>query len=227
MAALKTVGDWLQGSGWVQALVHADITNAGTVNSFLRASHVSRTRRAHQVTAAALSTLQRRAYDHCLELSDERDEELELDDWCQQRAKTCTQFDYWATVLQVELTVLVYVRSLRQGSFQMYSDALTELETWFHVMDHTNYARWIRVHLRDMVTLPTAHPEVAREFETGRFTIQKAVLRHSNLPGPRAKQCCNQRRQICCRPHRQGTALRRWTMAGPEIARLMGEFQLG
>ena len=68
MAALKTVGDWLQGSVCVQALVQAEITGAGRADSFLRTSHVSRTRRAHQVTAAALSTLQRWAYDHYLEL---------------------------------------------------------------------------------------------------------------------------------------------------------------
>ena len=73
-----------------------------------------------------------------LELSDERNEELEFDDWCQQQAKTCPQFDHWATVLQLELMILVYVRCLRQGSFQMYLDALTELVTWFHAMDHTN-----------------------------------------------------------------------------------------
>ena len=69
------------------------------------------------------------------------------------------------------LTVLVYVRSLRQGSFQMYLNALTELTTWFHAMDYTNYARWIPVHLRDMVTLPTTHREVAREFEAGNSTL--------------------------------------------------------
>jgi len=88
MAALKTMGDWLQGSRLVQALIQAEITSAGTADSFLRASHVSRTRRAHQVAAAALWTLQRQSYDHYLELSDERDEELEFDDWCQQQAKT-------------------------------------------------------------------------------------------------------------------------------------------
>jgi len=43
--------------------------------------------------------------------------------------------------------------------------ALTELATWFNAMDHTNYVSWIAVHLRDMVTLPTAHPEIAREYE--------------------------------------------------------------
>ena len=47
MTALKTLGDWLQGSGWVQALVQAE---TATADSFLRASHVSRNRRAHQVT---------------------------------------------------------------------------------------------------------------------------------------------------------------------------------
>ena len=53
----------------------------------------------------------------------------------------------------------------------MYPDTLTELATWFYAMDHTNYARWMPVHLRDMVTLPTAHPEVAREFEAGNSTL--------------------------------------------------------
>jgi len=53
----------------------------------------------------------------------------------------------------------------------MYPDSLTELATWFYAMDHTNYARWMPVHLRDMVTLPTTHPEVAREFEAGNSTL--------------------------------------------------------
>ena len=54
MAALKMVGDWLKGSGWVQALVQANITTVGTADSFLCSAHVTRTTRAHQVTLAAL-----------------------------------------------------------------------------------------------------------------------------------------------------------------------------
>ena len=50
MTALKTLGDRLKGSGWTQALVQAEITTAGTADSFLRAAHVTRPRRAHQVT---------------------------------------------------------------------------------------------------------------------------------------------------------------------------------
>lgn len=43
--------------------------------------------------------------------------------------------------------MLVYVRSLREGSFDMYLDAITELAPWFYALDN-NYARWIPVHLR-------------------------------------------------------------------------------
>ena len=79
MATLKTLGGWLQGSGWVQALVQADIATAGTANSFLRAAHVTRTRRAHQVTAAALYILQHRAYDHyCLTNVEDQQDMLEF-----------------------------------------------------------------------------------------------------------------------------------------------------
>ena len=49
MAALKTIGDWLEGSGWCSAIVEADIASSGTAESFLHASHVTRTRNAHQV----------------------------------------------------------------------------------------------------------------------------------------------------------------------------------
>ena len=64
MAALKTVGDWLESSGWAEALVQAEIATVGTADSLHKASHVMRTRKAHQITAAALYILQHRAYDH-------------------------------------------------------------------------------------------------------------------------------------------------------------------
>ena len=36
MAALKTLGDWLKGSGWVQALVPANVTTPGIADSFCK-----------------------------------------------------------------------------------------------------------------------------------------------------------------------------------------------
>ena len=66
MAALKTIGDWLRGSGWVQALVQAEIATPGTADSFLRAAHVTRTRRSHQITAhSATPCVYTPRYDIC------------------------------------------------------------------------------------------------------------------------------------------------------------------
>ncbi|KAG7163357.1 hypothetical protein Hamer_G004492 [Homarus americanus] len=62
MAALRMAGSWLQGSGWAETLVQIDIASPGTANSFLKAAHVTRTRRGHQITAATLNILQHKAY---------------------------------------------------------------------------------------------------------------------------------------------------------------------
>ena len=63
MAALSVLGNWLEDSGWTSALVQANIASPGVVNSFVKGSNVKRTRRAHQVTAAALYSLLTQAYD--------------------------------------------------------------------------------------------------------------------------------------------------------------------
>ena len=62
MAALKLLGDLLESSGWTGALEQAGVATAGTANSFLKASHVTRTRRAHQITASTLYILLHKAY---------------------------------------------------------------------------------------------------------------------------------------------------------------------
>ena len=49
MAALKTLCDWLEYSGWCSALLEAEVASSRTAQSLLHFSHVSRTRSAHQV----------------------------------------------------------------------------------------------------------------------------------------------------------------------------------
>ena len=93
MAALTTVGDWLKGSVWVQTLVQAEITTTGTVDSYLRAVHVTPTRRAHQVTLAALYILKHHAYaSYCLSCSRDGQALLGFEEWCHQREQRYPQF---------------------------------------------------------------------------------------------------------------------------------------
>ena len=66
MTANKVLGHWLEGSGWIEALQQAEIATPGIAESFLKASHVTRTRHAHQVTVCALHILLRKAYDRAV-----------------------------------------------------------------------------------------------------------------------------------------------------------------
>ena len=65
-------GDLLALSGWTTALTEAGIASSGTSDSFLKVAHLTQTRRAHQVTAAALRKLQHVAFQ---ELNGQQDEE--------------------------------------------------------------------------------------------------------------------------------------------------------
>lgn len=63
-ALWNAVGDLLEGAGWIEALIDSEIATPGTAESFLKATHITRTRHSHQVSLLALHTLQRNAYEH-------------------------------------------------------------------------------------------------------------------------------------------------------------------
>ena len=54
MCFLPTIGDWLDGSGWVELLVKSNTNTPGRAESMLQGQQVKRCRLVHQVTCAAL-----------------------------------------------------------------------------------------------------------------------------------------------------------------------------
>ena len=99
------------------------MTTVGKANAFLKVSHVTRTRYAHQVTAAALYFLQKQAH----EWSDDSET---FENWCTRKSEQHPQFLYWAIVLELELLLMTYVRSLRTGDFLLYIQVLRKLVPW-------------------------------------------------------------------------------------------------
>ena len=228
MTALKMLGDLLEGSGWIGALVQAEVATSGTANSFLRASHVTRTRRAHQITASALYLLLQKAYsEYCDSLTD-GNEQISLEEWCTKKSASCPHFHFWYIILQLELMVMIYVRAIREGNFLLYTNALKKLVPWFFALNHTHYARWIPVHLCDMARLETAHPYVYGQFMKGNFTVKKTMHNFSFIALDHAHEQNNASVKgdggaVGLTENR--TALRRWMVSGPEMARVIGEFE--
>lgn len=226
MAALKTIGDWLEDSGWTEALVEAEIASAGTAESFLKASHIARTRHAHQVTVGSLYILMQKAY---MDYRNKIDTEpLEFQMWRAARSSDSPTFQYWDITLAFELNILIFVESLRTGNFHLYKDALMKVTPWFFALNHTNYARWLPVHIRDMVSLSIKHPEIEKEFKNGKFVLHKTKKVFSSIPLDQAHEQNNK----CVKSDggavgltENTSELLRWMVSGPEIARIIQDFE--
>ena len=131
MTALKAIGKWLEDSRWTSALIQSGVASAGKAGSFVKASHVSRTRHVHHVTASALHTLMYDAYKKYCEDMNAEEVPLEFDKWGLQQEEARPQFLYWSTTLHFELIILIFVRSFRERNFKLYIDVLVSLMPWF------------------------------------------------------------------------------------------------
>ena len=182
ITAFKTLGSWLNGSGWVDALTQSMVATAGTADSYLQCSHLTRTRYAHQMTSVALHMLQKDAFEkYTSTVASKNDHHLGFFEWCDKQSQQYPQFLYWSLTLQLEITVLLFTRSVRESNFQLYLESLIKLIPWFFALDRTHYARWASVHIRDMLELSTKHPAVYDQFMKGNFTVKKTTSKFSAM----------------------------------------------
>ena len=173
MAMWSTLGDYLEGSGWGAALTQAGIASSGTVDSFLKASHLMKTRYARQVSAVALAKLQEEAYTST-------GESLSKETW-RECMRESPMFRYWDTIFNLEITGLVFVRAHRERNFSLYLDSLKDIIPWFFALDHYNYSRWMPVHIRDMENLPTSIHNEFHEHVIGWFKKLRTAFRQCPL----------------------------------------------
>lgn len=228
MVALRAVGSWLKDSGWVEALIQAEIATVGTAESFLKVTHLTKARHAHQVTAAALSLLKKEAYNSYRETLGEEESIPPFNEWEKVKEKTCPQFKYWNLALELQLTILIFVRAQRDSLFDLYVESLCKLAPWFFAMDQHHYARWLTVHVRDLAALSHQHQSLAVEFQNDNFVIHKSK---NVLSGIAMDQGTEQNIGLL-----KGTsgvigltenqsAFRRWQVGAPDLVRIVEEFE--
>lgn len=163
MVILRCIGQLLDGSEWNIAVAEAGIATAGVAESFLTVSHVMKCRHAHQVTVAVLKIVQQRAFTKRAST----ESLLSFTDWIKKQADKFPTFYYWNTVLNLEQTLLLFVRSVREANFELYVNVLEELLPWCFVLDHNKYSKWIAVHIKELRNLKDKFPDVYMEFSKG------------------------------------------------------------
>ena len=99
MTLWKTIGELLEGSGWVPILTEAGCASTATVDSFLKCAHLTKTRHAHQVTAMALALLQRKA----LESFKSEEVDKSFGEWRQDSIEKSPTFQFWDMILEFEI----------------------------------------------------------------------------------------------------------------------------
>ena len=167
--------------------MQAEIASSGTADSFIKATHVTKIRHAHEGFVTYLYALIQRAYtDYSTSVvpnQNKADEEdaLSFQEWCSMRGNKCVHFDYWMKTLSLELLLLVYIRSIRERNFDMYVESLAEIVTWFFALDHTHYSRWLSVHIRDIMMLSEKQSGVLAEFKARKFVIYKTSNKFSAM----------------------------------------------
>lgn len=75
-------------------VTNATVTSPGVANSFPIASHITRTRRAHQVTAASVHLVMKKAYEEYSKTKEIDGPAKPFDEWREKKMKKCPQFLY-------------------------------------------------------------------------------------------------------------------------------------
>ena len=167
-----------------------------------------------------------------LESLEPNDDKKNFKTWSRTNTNNIPQFQYWALVLELELLALqsaIYTFSILEADFTLYVQCLGQLVPWMFSLDHTNYARWLPVHIKDMVQLHQVVPSVHVQFDHGNFVVQKSARVFSTTALDQAYEQMNE--------HMKGdggvlgitdnlTAMTMWTTAGAETTQIINEFKI-
>lgn len=131
-------------------------------------------RHAHQVTLLALHSMKQEAF-----LASACDG-ASFAEWENTVRQISPTFVFWELVMKYETLILIFVRAHRERDFSLFVEVLEELVPLFFALDHTNYARWVPIHIRDMKSLPDS---VRLEFqEHHHWVISKTGKKFSSMP---------------------------------------------
>ena len=58
--------------------------------------------------------------------------------WLEEKSLSSGMAHYWSLVTNLQIGILVFARSVREGNFYLYVQSLRNLLKWFFALDHTN-----------------------------------------------------------------------------------------
>ena len=149
-------------------------------------------------------------------------------DWKSEKSNQSDIFFYWESVIELEVILCQFIKSLRKGNFKLYISSLELMIPWVFALNHGHYSRWLPVHIRDMLSLENEHPQIFMEFMEGNFVVQKSSHKFSMIGMDQNHEQLN--KDIKGDGGVKGLfgnkdALEKWMVAGPEIQKIVHQFE--
>ena len=97
-----------------------------------------------------------------------------FDHWLNEKSVGNEMFSYWKLIFDFQILILQFIPSQRERNFLLYVHALRSSMKYIFSLNHYNYARWLSVHVNDLMRLPITNRRLYEEFLAGNFVLQKS-----------------------------------------------------
>ncbi len=125
---------------------------------------------------------------------------------------------------------MLFVRPIRDGDIDLYTESIGKLLIIVHALGLTNYEKWLTIHAQDLASIDKRHPNMYLIFKRGNCIFKKTSRVFSVIALDQGHEQLNYQVKgdggavgVTENP----TAMRRWSVSGPETARLIDEFDDG
>ena len=166
-------GDFIKESGLDTLFLHSKLSTDGS-SAVVDVNDIKRSRYCLQVSVVVIYTLLKKAYV-------ESGSALSVLDWPDEVDKHSQMCFYWNMILNFEVLLLIYMRSIREGNFELYLASLYRMLPWFFGFDRYKYARCATIYWFDMELLKPRCPNEYKEFAGGFFSFLKTNKQFSRM----------------------------------------------
>ena len=153
-----------------------------------------------------------------------------FNNWLNGKSDGNEMFSYWELIFDFQVLILQFIRAQRERNFLLYVHALRSCMKYIFSLNHYNYARWLSVHVNDLMRLPITNRRLYEEFLAGNFVFQKSNNSFSAMALDQAHEQNNAVIKgaggvIGLLTPDMEPALRRWEIAAPDVGRLIAEYE--
>ena len=214
MNFLRVIGQHMQDSGLTDVWIESGILGANAAQHVMGGKAYARGIRIHKMTLQALwQLLIPQLYDFLEERNQELKDKVQgivqaanfefaeaqqflsseqfsqhVDAFRMKLQEKDSTVQFWLQYMDMVSVLLMFVRAQRDGVWDLHIFAFRRMLPYFFRYDHTHYARWGAIYLKEMNHLP---PEVLQEFQNGNFVVKESQRRFNQVDPDHSQEWLN------------------------------------